>query len=274
MWGWEPGLGNAAAWCGASRILSPVPTLCTDDGRTAAPRKCQLPLFAVTQVLHLPENRAAMRPASHHRRVATLVHVTRARRPRTRVWPTHGHLSRFFEAYTWLARPLLRLCCTGGKPAAKTNRAPWRGYPRRRTVDALGWPGASPAQPSQLAEGVSPFPPGFERARGSTIFRRKAVMRAVTRQPLWPGHQWKPPARPLRAGGLPFPVVVFRRGVSGGCLRVRWLGGRPTGHAERASATHPARRRVHQPSMRRLSAARRGRAGASCTAGRWSRATP
>lgn len=46
-------------------------------------------------------------------------------------------------------------------------------------------------------------------------FRRKAVTRAVTRQPLWPGHQWKPPARPLRAGGL--PLSAHHR-TTHGCL--------------------------------------------------------
>jgi len=44
--------------------------------------------------------------------------------------------------------------------------------PRRRTGDAPGWPGAPPAQPSQLAR-ESPLPPGF----GRHVVRRSSAAR-------------------------------------------------------------------------------------------------
>jgi hypothetical protein len=128
-----------------------------------------------------------------------------------------------------------------------------------RILTATGWRRSWVARGNvgtELAAGNgTPFlvPLAFARGR-LKAFRRKAVMRAVTRQPLWPGHQWKPPTRPLRVGGLPFSSGAHQAhnrhisvhhsrptstGMSRGCLRSRgWR--RRTKHA-RASICSPLR---------------------------------
>lgn len=123
-----------------------------------------------------------------------------------------------------------------------------------------------------------PRSPTHQVGHRRKVFRRKAVMRAVTRQPLWPGHQWKPPTRPLRVGGLPFfhihcanlphgrPASV---GMGGGCLQSNdWVGAQPV-MQERASATHPARGGQQSSLQRHAAESRRTSAQRSSSSASW-----
>ncbi len=242
------------------RIVSPGERLCTVTAAVPAAGDAPKPLGGrcdISPVRCNPgdttsRNRAVTgvrRPSRHPGRAYV---VTPLARFKAGAWPPKPGNRRFSAiAKRWHGDCSLYTVQAGrGKgPAATTRRTPRYGVSRRQDGNALGWPRATSARTSQLATGS--LPPATHRwEERRKAFRRKAVMRAVTRQPLWPGHQWKPPTRPLRVGGLPSssptqhsPRSARRRRGGRRVLAVDgdWAGAQPV-MQKPASAARPAGR--------------------------------
>lgn len=103
-------------WCGASRIVSPGPRLCTAPPQAFRPaRECHSRPSAVSKTLQLPKNRTTTRLAGHFVAADGRADVTMATRRGSLPYPANRRTAAQLRHWATLAHRLLHLPRTGGK---------------------------------------------------------------------------------------------------------------------------------------------------------------